>query len=144
MVRYALYRRFRASATQASLELSLFFFLFTKSFLCIDFFPQFYIGSGSHPAWYHLWIKYFVSFFLSFFWINEHFVSLIFRFRDSVPRLCLCFWYGFQYLYFLHFVLFSFVLGVFVFCFVCLEFGVLSFAWFLSAAVKSTLSGQQE
>ena len=46
--------------------------------------------------------------------------------------------------YFFHFVLFSFVLEVFVFSFVCLEFGVLSFVWFLSAAVKSTFSGQQQ
>ena len=119
MVRDALYRRFRGSATQASLELSLFFF-FSLSFLCIDFFPQFYIGSDSHPAWLHLWIKYFASLFLSFFWINEHFVSLVFGFRDSVPWLCLCFWYGFQYFYFFSFCAFQFCTWSFCFLF-CLS-----------------------
>ena len=51
---------------------------------------------------------------------------------------------GFSVSIFFHFVLFSFLLGVLVYYFVCLESGVLSFTWFLSAAVKSTLSGQQE
>ena len=47
-------------------------------------------------------------------------------------------------IFFILHVLFSFVLEVFVFYFFCLEFGVLSFVWFLSAAVKSTFSGQQQ
>ena len=68
------------------------------------------------------------------------FFDFVILFRDFV---CV-FDMGFSISIFFHFVLFSFVLEVFVFCFVCLEFGVLSFVWFLSAAVKSTLSGQQE
>ena len=48
---------------------------------------------------------------------------------------------GFRCFYFFHFVLFSFVLGDFVFFFVCLEFGVLRFTWFLSAAVNKWAAG---
>ena len=68
------------------------------------------------------------------------FFDFVILFRDFV---CV-FDMGFSICIFFHFVLFSFVLEVFVFYFVCLEFAVLSFVWFLSAAVKSTLSGQQE